>query len=372
MAISSIFTRFRNVLNGKGKINPVNFIPQRFILAFKDHGIVASQIPRLLPQIQLSDLKSENTLLQVLNYEILEQTAQLLGIRRQWLEGVNDQIYELHSCYKEPAVFFNDLISFCHRKDTSLFLPVRAFTTGKGLDFTGKKYQPLALVLSEQIATLDDIDIFRYHVFNDEWDWSYAPARIQVKAMIRLVSFVIDIQIPLYVIEPNDIDLLFGRSIIPRRLIGYRQITDPSPDNFTKTDCPTSKEVDELPEVLKYIEEHQLRGLITKEQWKSIQSSQDSEISPRQSGKIHKYKRSGKRERNNQQLWEPVREIARAWWAKEGDDLTISEAARRIKELKHLKASGLKPNTIHKHIADLATNHKSGCRTKNSPNYRPN
>ncbi|MDV6345710.1 hypothetical protein [Nitrosomonas sp. Is37] len=367
MTRSSIFNKFRNVLNWNNKVNPVNLIPQRFILAFKDHGIVASQIPRLLPQIQLSNLKSENTLLQVLNYEILEQTAQLFGIRRQWLEGVDNQIYEFHSCYKDPAVFFNDLISFCHRKDTSLFLPVRAFTTRKGLDFTDTEYQPLALVLSEQIATLDDKDIFRYHIFNDEWDWSYAPTRIQVKAMVRLVSAVINVQIPLYVIEPNDIEALFGSTIIPGCLIGNRLISDPSLEDFTISGYPISRETDELPEVLKYIEEHELRSFITKEQWKYVQSSKNSEIFPGQSGKIHRYKRSGKRERNNQQLWEPVREIARAWWAKEGDTLTISEAVRRIKELKHLKASGLKPNTIHKHIADLATNHKSGCRTKNSP-----
>ncbi len=213
MTVSSAFDRFLKGLIGN-KSNPVNLIPHRFIQVFEDHGIAVSQIPRLLPQIQLSDLKSEDTLLQVLNHEVLEQAAQLFGIRRQWLEGIDDRIYEYHSCYKEPEIFFNELGKFCQKEDNSLYFPARAFTIRKNLDYTDPAYQPLALVLADQITTFDNKDIFRYHIFNDEWNWSYAPARIQVKAMARLVTTVINVQIPLYVIEPNDIEALFKKALL--------------------------------------------------------------------------------------------------------------------------------------------------------------
>lgn len=369
MAVPSIVDKLLRGLIGKNNVNPVNLIPQRFFQVFEDHGVAASQIPRLLPQIQLNDLKSEDSLIQALNHEVFEQTAQLFGIRKLWLEGVDDQIYELHNCYKHPEIFFKEFVAFCHRKDNSLYLPVRAFTTCKNLDYTDSAYQPIVLVLVDQIATLDDKDIFRYRIFNDAWDWGYAPTRIQVKAMMRLVSIATDEPIPLHVIEPDQIESLYGSTAFPGHLIHLingRYMTDPTLDDYAVPEYRNSKETDEFPEVLKYIEAHGLSESITKEQWKCSQSSQDSEILPDQSGKTRKPQKSGKRESNNQKLWEPVREITRAWWAEEGDTLSISEAARRIKRIDYLRASKLKENTIHKHIADLAPSHKSGCRPKKS------
>lgn len=366
MTLSSTVDKFPKGLIEKNKANSVNLIPQRFVQAFEDHGVSSSHIPRLLPQIKLNDLKSEDTLLQVLNYETLDQTAQLFGIRRQWLEGVDNQVYELHNCYKHPEIFFKKFADFCHHKDYGQYLPVRTFTTCKNLDYLNLVDQPIALVLVEHIATLDDKDIFRYCVFNDQWNWSYAKTRIQVKAMIRLVSIVIEEPIPIHVIEPDQIEALYGSTVFPGSLIDGRYMTDPTLDQYATLGYCNSKETDEFPEVLKYIEEHELRDLITKEQWMCTHSSQDSEILLDQSKKTRKPRKSGKRESNNQQLWEPIREIARAWWAENGNTLTISEAARRIKKLKHLGASELELNTIHKHIADLAPNHKSGRRSKKS------
>ncbi|MGZ0019160.1 hypothetical protein [Nitrosomonas sp. wSCUT-2] len=367
MTISSTFNKFLKGLIKNESTNPVNLIPQRFLQIFKDHGVSSSRIPRLLPQIKLSDLKSEDALLQVLNHEVFEQIAQLFGIRRQWLEGVDDQIYELHSCYKHPEIFFKEFSAFCHRKDNSLYLPVRAFTSCKNLDYTDSACQPIALVLVDQITTLDDQDIFRYCVFNDQWSWSYASTRIQVKAMVRLVSLVTNEPIPLHVIEPDQIEALYESTIFPGYLIGGHYTTNPTLDDYTTTGYHNSKEIDEFPEVLKYIEEYRLRDLITNEQWKDIQSYKHSENFPAQLDKPQKARQLGKRERNNQELWKLVREAARVMWAEEGDKLTISEAVRRIKKLEHLKASKLQNNTIHKHIADLATNHKSGRRPGNSP-----
>ncbi|MBY0498519.1 MAG: hypothetical protein K2P74_02730 [Nitrosomonas sp.] len=106
MAVPSIIDKFLTGLIGKNNVNKVNLIRQRFFQVFEDHGIAVSQILRLLPQIQLNDLKSGDSLLQVLNHYVLEQTTQLFGIRRLWLEGVDDQIYELHNCYKHPEIFF--------------------------------------------------------------------------------------------------------------------------------------------------------------------------------------------------------------------------------------------------------------------------
>ncbi len=365
MTVSSAFDRFLKGLIGN-KSNPVNLIPHRFIQVFEDHGIAVSQIPRLLPQIQLSDLKSEDTLLQVLNHEVLEQAAQLFGIRRQWLEGIDDRIYEYHSCYKEPEIFFNELGKFCQKEDNSLYFPARAFTIRKNLDYTDPAYQPLALVLADQITTFDNKDIFRYHIFNDEWNWSYAPARIQVKAMARLVTTVINVQIPLYVIEPNDIEALFKSTIIPGRLIGNCLISDPSLEDYTISNSYVGKEKDELPEVIKYIKEHQLEDLIIEVREKYVLTVKKTEIASVQCENLPKVRGQGKRVRNHEEVWAPARIEAQKLW-REDDSLSIAEVIRRLKEKPDLKASRISESGIRKKIADLAPENirgKSGRKPK--------
>jgi hypothetical protein len=78
---------WQHIAGGK-KNDSVNLIVQRFLQAFQDHGIEASQIPRLLPLLKLDDLQSPEKLLVALTPEILDQTAKLFCISPQWLEGV--------------------------------------------------------------------------------------------------------------------------------------------------------------------------------------------------------------------------------------------------------------------------------------------
>lgn len=89
----------------------MNVVAQRFLQVFREHGVEASQIPRLFPLIRFDDLKSEEALLSVLTPEMLDKTAKLFSIRSQWLEGVDDRIYEWLSCYKQPEIFFEYLAS---------------------------------------------------------------------------------------------------------------------------------------------------------------------------------------------------------------------------------------------------------------------
>lgn len=80
--------QFLKRLSGSKKTQSLDIVAQRFCQIFQDHGVEKSQIPRLVPSIKLSDLKSNKALLEVLTPEILDQTASLLGLRSEWLEGV--------------------------------------------------------------------------------------------------------------------------------------------------------------------------------------------------------------------------------------------------------------------------------------------
>lgn len=149
-----------------------------FLQAFLDHGIEASQIPRLLPQVKFGDLQSSEKLLAAPTPSRLDQTAQLFGICISWLEGANDRIYECRSCYKQPTAFFGHLATLnCNRIHLDDWY-VQTLVTSKVLDGNNSSEQPLVVVIVEKTVEFEDQYCYRYHVYGDGWDWGYWPTHI--------------------------------------------------------------------------------------------------------------------------------------------------------------------------------------------------
>lgn len=373
MPISHSINKLWQSFIGETKTHPVNVVAQRFLQAFTDHGVQPSQIPRLMPQIKLDDLKSENALLAVITPEILDQAAMLFGIRFEWLEGVDNKIYEEQFCYQQPKLFFELLADLRSRADTNTFnFPLRILSASKKLDGADGSQQLLAPVLVEKIAELGDEPIFRYHIFNDSFDWGYFPTRIQLKAMVRMIYTVMHTPVPLFVVSPTDMEHILEGEIIPQKFLHGCLLTEPSLEDFalTKEESWIAKEVTEMPYVVSYIEEHKLDSLISSEPISAIQPSEPVslvEVPPESAAPITTTQKTGKRAKNTQELWEPVRITVRAWWAEKGDSLHIAEAIKRIKSMPHLKAAPLSESAIRKHIADLAplnVRGKSGRKSK--------
>jgi len=76
------------------------------------------------------------------------RTAEFFGVRREWLLGVDETIYHHDYCYKRPKRFFSALSSMNYSYSE---FPARVLFSGKNLDRTSKRYQPLALLLVEKI-----------------------------------------------------------------------------------------------------------------------------------------------------------------------------------------------------------------------------
>lgn len=343
---------------GKTKNDPVNLVAQRFLQVFHGHGLQAAQIPRLLPQIKLDDLKSEEALLAALTHELLDQAATLFGIRSSWLEGVDDRIYEWLSCYKQPEVFFENLALLNRGANDFDNFYVQTLVTTKKLDMNDPSQQLLVVIVVEKIAELGDQRVYRYHVYGDGWDWGYYPTRIQLKAMARLLDKKFGKTMPLYTAKLADLENIREGKQIPKSCLGGCLISDPSLEDYamSKDEHFHAKEIAELPDVLDYINEHRLIEFIDAELSKPVPASETTsspEVTPEQPSTTQAPK-SGKRANNEQELWLPVRAVAGALWDAEGDSLNITAAAKRIKEMKHLKASALSIDAIRKHIADLA------------------
>lgn len=347
---------------------------ERFLQAFQGHGVELSQIPRLLPEIKLEDLQSQEKLLAVLTPEILDKAAQLFGVRSQWLEGVDDEIYEYLSCYKEPEQLLKQIATFkIDPKQSRRFL-FRVLTTTKKLDPNSSSAQLMAPVLLEQIAQLGNDKIYRYHIYRDEFDWRYAPARIELKALVRVVWMVFRTAVPLYVVSKDVMQGILAGELIPTKYLKGGQVTNPSLEDYVlrKKESGVAKEVGELPDVLRYIEEHQLQNFsfnrpeIIPPVVAPPASLEDFSVEPEAQVKP---KQPGKRSKTQTDVWEPCVYAAKTLWA-ENEQLSIAEAIDRIKKMPSLKASALTESAIRKHIAPHAPpgiRGKPGRKPKQSP-----
>jgi hypothetical protein len=226
---------------------------RRFVQVFEDHGVQPTQIPRFLPEITLAQL-DPNSLLDVISGTVLARTAELFGIRREWIEGVGEIIYPHRFCYKAPSSFFEELSSL-HLEPSSV--PVRALFSGESVE---GQAQPLALILAEHVDEIGDEEIFRYRIFSDAWDWSHSHSRIQLKAMARVVNLELHKPVPLYQVSSKILIEIRDGKRVPRAALQGCLVTDPSLEDFglSAEESAVAKETDELPAVLNYIRKHRL------------------------------------------------------------------------------------------------------------------
>lgn len=247
-------------LAGRKGVGQPNIVCERFLEMFKLHGVATSQIPRLFPRLRFADLQSDDRLLDVLEPEHIDQVAKAFGVLVPWLEGVNDEVYGYLASCKEPKVILEHLNTVLANGTSKWDHPIRILTTRKNLDRNSGDFQVLAPVVVEKIAELGEESIFRYHVYRDGFPWGHPPARIELKALARIIYTRLGITAPLYEVSEREMDaLLEGRSI-PGFLRNACHHSTPSLEDYAlaKSESVIAKEVEELEEVLRYIEE---RGL---------------------------------------------------------------------------------------------------------------
>lgn len=250
-------------LMGKRPEDTVQLVPDRFIQVFKDHGVEASQIPRLFPEITLSHLQSFESLYPKLTPELLDRVAAFFGVRSEWLEGVDDVIYNYQDSYKQPYLFFEALtqieVNFDH-------YPVRLIAVDNKLDYKNKGWQTLGLIVRIQIALLGEKRIYKYYIFDNVWSWQHWSCRIQLKAIARLIFMKWHKPIPIFKVEPKILDAICHCQLIPDKFVSGGACTDPSLEDYglSKEQSCVAKETDELPEVLEYIEDYKLEEHVAK------------------------------------------------------------------------------------------------------------
>lgn len=314
-----IFKDLFKKLDADNPHDSVNLIPKRFRQLFRDHGVADSQIPRLFSEITFDDLKSDESLIKKLTPALVDQVAAFFNVRSEWIEAVDDRIYSPLSCYKQPELFFE---LFNAIKIDSFDFPLRLITSVEKLDYKSDQYQPVMLVLVEKIRQIGDDVIYRYYL-DDEWDWAHAPCRIQLKAIAKVVYQHLRKPITIYKVSDAVFEAIADKSQFPEPYMRGGLCSDPSLEDYVMEhkNSRVAKEVEELDDVMRYIEDFGLKALLAKEP--DISSSSTNETQESDSSLQQKASRA---------RHEPVNQLKRdcvLFWHK-NKSLSNNETARRF------------------------------------------
>jgi hypothetical protein len=233
----------------------VAIVADRFLSVFSEHGVAPSQIPLFFPELTLDTLNSDERLLRALTSNVLTEVAKLFRVRREWLEGVDDRIYDRNWCYKAPERLFEALKNAETEFDS---FPIRILHS-EDLDFRRPCTQPMVMLLIEKVRELGEELVPRFQIW-DECDWSHPPCRIQLKAMARVLDRRHREVVPLYRVSSKDFAAVAEGRCIPKRFMRGSPLTDPSLEDYALTaeESKVAKETEELPFVLEYIESQNL------------------------------------------------------------------------------------------------------------------
>lgn len=250
-------------------------VAKRFRQVFADHGIEVTQIPRIFPKVTLDDLNADLALLKKLTPEVINEVSKLFNVRVEWLEGIDPVIYEFESCYKRPELFFEKLKKL---KYGQWDYPFRVISTEKSFDYKSTDEQEFSLLFVEHIKTIGDLEVYRY-ALDVGWSYKHWLCRIQLKAMALLYWKQMRNPITFYTVPREIYNQIVDRELIPHLYLSGSLLSTPSVEDYIlePKDSYVAKEYDELPDVYKYIEEHQLNISIFNTNNGSQESYVDSE-----------------------------------------------------------------------------------------------
>lgn len=369
----SSISKFVRGLFAENIKNSASLAVERLLQVFHEHGIEITQIPRLLPGIVLHDLQSPELFIKVLSPAIFDQVAELFGIRVEYLEGIDDRIYDYLGTYKQPTILLDCLRQFYNQlqwQEVNI-APLRILTTAGKLDHQDQFDHQLVPILVEPIAALGDEVIYRYHVYQDGFSWTHAPARIELKAIARTIFNALGRVIPLYAVKPQEMEALLEGRLIPHALLNRPLITNPSLEDYVlePDKSVVAKEWDELPVVFEYMKEMRLNTydfhVESNPGWTNTQQpseAQASEVPPKQ------VSCEGKKQRLKRQF----QDAALVVWEKTrvgGKYLDIKVIANHLEVVAALEGEERKFETLCVWLGEVdprPTSDKRGRRRKNN------
>ena len=156
-------------------------VATHFVRLFESHGVHRNQIPRFFGfNLTIADVKDDETLLLKLSEEMLDAACEMFAVRREWLDGAESQVYNLHDFYKHPE----DCVTFIEKikaNNPDNYIHDRLLTP-KEKDFRANA----VVIIEETVGYIGDKAICRYHICNN-WPFTYWKARAYLTACIAIL-----------------------------------------------------------------------------------------------------------------------------------------------------------------------------------------
>ena len=156
-------------------------LPTRFIALFEHHGVHRNQIPRFFDHgLTVKDVSSDEALTEKLTEKVLQDACDLFAVRREWLDGVSDEIYEIHEFYKHPVEFEQFIQQLGRESDEHGRL------WGKVIIPSAKNIRSEALFfIEERIGYVGNESISRFHL-TGTWSYDYWKCRAYLAACVSI------------------------------------------------------------------------------------------------------------------------------------------------------------------------------------------
>ncbi|ELE8119471.1 hypothetical protein ACOIPL_001332 [Vibrio fluvialis] len=178
----SLIERIYKPFKSKKEQEPLQteLLSTRLVKAFEAHGVHRNQIPKVLGfELTVNDVFSDEKFLSVLTEEVLDSACNLLGIKRDWLDGASKKIYETYDFYKHPYDFIDFIHQLIERSGTDkidgVLLTVR----------NSDRRSETLLIIQEVIGHINDKPFYRYYLCNN-WVFSYWKSRAYLTACVAV------------------------------------------------------------------------------------------------------------------------------------------------------------------------------------------
>jgi len=172
----------------KPQRNHAIVVVERFICIFEAHGIERTQISRFLGdnfKLKLTDFSTNSKLLLTLDEEILDYVCALFGVRRAWIDGASEQMYERLMHYKDLPEFARFIAELTKMHPDQLCI-LHAYKASRTSVDLFKDQPDVSLVFAKPIAEFDEATIYRYYPLYGPLPWRHSEARFNLYAFFTL------------------------------------------------------------------------------------------------------------------------------------------------------------------------------------------
>jgi hypothetical protein len=164
---------------------------------FSGHGLLPDHLARFFElrkapfSIALTDQQNDAAFLRWLNEAKIAWIAETFGVRREWIAGEDNRIFE-EQCYdKRLNKFFGDVSRYA---DALIYDDVPAsceawfLRLGAGSDWKTKGHGRVMVVIRVPIARLsNEVTVYRYVSDFEPYSWDRGRTAVQLRAWARLL-----------------------------------------------------------------------------------------------------------------------------------------------------------------------------------------